>query len=101
MSRPEYEVRLFRIADDDLLEIIAFVAADRASAAETVLSKMEKNLTLLIRQPRLGRNPKEEDLARLGYRYLVVDTYLVFYAVEERTIFAHRILHGAQDYLRL
>jgi hypothetical protein len=47
-----------------------------------------------MKQPHLGRVPKEEGLARLGYRYLAVEDY------EGSTIFVHRILRGARDYLR-
>ena len=101
MSRPEYDVRLLRVAEDDLTEIVTYIAADRPSAAETVASKIEKNLGNLATHPHLGRIPKEEDLARLGYRYLVVENYLIFYTIEGETIFVHRILHGARDYLRL
>ncbi|MBL7995484.1 type II toxin-antitoxin system RelE/ParE family toxin, partial [bacterium] len=36
-----------------------------------------------------------------GYRYLIVDNYLIFYTIEEETIFVHRIIHGARDYRRL
>lgn len=101
MKRPEYDIRLLRIAEDDLTEIVSYIAADRPSAADAVASKIEKNFALLTKHPHLGRIPKEEDLARLGYRYLVIDDYLVFYIIEGEAIFLHRILHGARDYLRL
>jgi len=101
VSRPEYSLRLLRIAEDDLTEIVTYIAADQPSAAEALASKIEKNLALLSKHPYLGRIPKEEDLASLGYRYLVVDRYLVFYTIEEATVLVHRILHGARDYLRL
>jgi len=101
VSQPEYGIRLLRVAEDDLTEILTYIAADRPSAAEIVLSKIEKNLSLLSKNPHLGRIPKEEDLARLGYRYLVVDNYLIFYIIEEQTIYVHRVVHGARDYLRL
>ena len=101
MSRPEFDVRLLRIAEDDLTEIVTYIAADRPTSAEAVAAKIERNLALLSKNPQLGRIPKEEDLARLGYRYLVVDNYLIFYTIEQETIYVHRILHGARDYLRL
>ncbi len=40
-------------------------------------------------------------LARMGYRHLIVENYLIFYEIENRTIFVHRILDGARDYLSL
>jgi len=101
VSRTEYTVRLLRVAEDDLTEIITYIAADRPSAAETVLLKIEKNLALLSKNPRLGRIPKEEELEQSGYRYLVILDYLVFYTIEGKSIYVHRILHGARDYLSL
>ena len=97
MSQPKYHIKLLRVAEEDFTEIITYIAADRPSAAEALATKIEKNLQLLAQNPRLGRVPKEEDLAR-HYRYLVVENYLIFYAIEGETILVHRILHGARDY---
>ena len=101
MSRPECSVRLLRIAEDDLTEIVTYIAADRPSAAEKLAARIEKNLHLLARNPQSGRIPKEEELLRVGYRYLIVEDYLIFYTIEGQTILVHRILHGARDYLNL
>jgi plasmid stabilization system protein ParE len=98
MSRFKYDVRLLRIAEDDFSEIVTYISADRPSGGEALARKIEKNLILLSKNPHLGRVPKEGELARLHYRYLVVEDYLVFYTNEGRTIYVHRILHGARDY---
>lgn len=37
----------------------------------------------------------------MGYRYLIVDDYLIFYTVEQRSIYVHRIIHGARNYSSL
>ncbi len=101
MSRRKYRIQLLRVAEDDFTEIVSYIAADRPSAADALASKMEKSLRLLSLSPHLGRVPKEEELARLHYRYLVVENYLIFYTIEGQTIYVHRILHGARDYLTL
>ncbi len=101
MSQPEYTIRLLRVAEDDLTEIITYIAADRPSAAEKLAARIEKALQLLSRNPRAGRLALEEELLSLGYRYLVVEKYLIFYTIERHTIYVHRILHGARDYLKL
>ena len=98
MSRPDYGVRLSRLAEEDLAEIVSYVAADRPSAAEEVAHRIEKTLQLLSKNPRLGGVPTEEQLVRLGYRYLVIENYLVFYTIEGTIIYVHRIIHGARDY---
>jgi toxin ParE1/3/4 len=92
---------LLRIAEEDLREIVAYIADDRSSAAEALATKIEKNLTFLAKNPHLGRIPKEEELVSMGYRYLVVEDYLIFYKLEGPTMLVHRIIHGARDYLSL
>ena len=101
MSRIKYTVRFLRIAEDDFAEIITYISADRASAAEALVKKIEKNLKLLSQNPHLGRVPKEDELAKLHYRYFIVENYLIFYTIEGRTIYIHRLLHGARDYISL
>jgi toxin ParE1/3/4 len=101
MKRLDYDIRLLRVAEDDLTEIVHYIFADRPSAAEALASKIEKNLIRLSKDPHLGRIPGEDELARMKYRYIVIDNYLLFYTIEEETILVHRILHGARDYLKL
>jgi toxin ParE1/3/4 len=101
VSPRKYNIRLLRAAENDLAEIVLYIAADHPSAAEALATKIEKSIRLLSDNPYLGQTPKEEELAKLGYRYLVVDNYLVFYIIERQTIYIHRILHGARDYLSL
>jgi toxin ParE1/3/4 len=99
--KPRYHIRLLRAAEDDLTEIVTYIAADRPQAAEALATKIEKAIELLSHNPYLGKVPQEGDLAGLGYRYLVVQNYLVFYIIEGKTAYVHRILHGARDYLNL
>ena len=98
MPKDKYQVRLLGIAEEDFTEIISFIAADNPTAADAIANKIEKNLELLSENPNLGRIPKEEEIRNLGYRYLIVHNYIIFYTIEEKTIFIHRILHGARNY---
>ena len=101
MPTDKYQVRLLSIAEEDFTEIISFIAADNSIAANAIANKIEKNLELLSENPNLGRIPREEEIRILGYRYLIVQNYLIFYTMEEKTIFVHRILHGARNYKTL
>ncbi|MCK6463168.1 type II toxin-antitoxin system RelE/ParE family toxin [bacterium] len=97
----KYEIHLLRIAEQDFYEIIDFISSDSQSSAEKVADSIENNLSHLTAHHQLGRVPKEPELAGAGFRYLVVENYLIFYTIEEQTIFVHRIIHGARDYRRL
>ncbi|PKP44288.1 MAG: type II toxin-antitoxin system mRNA interferase toxin, RelE/StbE family [Bacteroidetes bacterium HGW-Bacteroidetes-12] len=101
MSKSNFIVRLLSIAEEDFTEIISFIAADNLKAAEDLANKIEKNLGLLSQNPLLGKTPSDPDIKILGYRYLIIENYLAFYTIEQRTIFIHRILHGARNYKSL
>jgi toxin ParE1/3/4 len=101
MPTDRYQVRLLSIAEEDFTEIVSFIAADNLNAANTIADKIEKNLELLSGNPNLGRISREEEIRNLGYRYLIVQNYLIFYIIETKIILVHRILHGARDYKSL
>jgi toxin ParE1/3/4 len=101
VSRPKHVVRLLRVAENDLADIVAYIAAERPSAAISQMAKIEKSLGLLGSNPYLGKLPNDQHLIELGYRCLIVDDYLAFYTIEEQTVLVHRIIHGARDFLNL
>ena len=64
-------VKLLSIAEDDIAEIVTYIAAENVIAAAKFADKVGARLAQLADYPSLGRIPAEEELARLGYRYLV------------------------------
>ena len=101
MKKPKCTIRFLGAAQEDFNDIISYIAAENRPAAEATAVKIERSLARLSNYPHLGRIPKEEDLIRLGYRFIVVENYLIFYTLEEQTIWVHRIIHGARDYINL
>jgi len=101
MSKTKYRIRLLQIAEEDFTEIVSYIAADSPSAANTLANKIEKNLELLSDNPKLGRIPRDEEIRNLGYRYIIIQNYIIFYTIDERTILVHRILHSARNYKSL
>ena len=98
MPQNEFKVRLLDLAEQDLLEIIAYVAAENPTAAEKLLDKFETTRANLSVFPKSGAVPKDGQLTAKGYRYSVVENYLIFYTIKESAILLHRIVHGARDY---
>jgi len=101
MPTDKYEIRLLTIAEEDFNEIISFIAADDPNAAEKTALKIERNLELLSENPLLARIPRDEDIKKIGYRFLVAQNYIIFYTIETRIIFIPRIIHGARNYKAL
>ena len=81
MPTDKFQVRLLNAAEEDFTEIVTFIASDNPTAADAIADRIEKNIELLIENPNLGRIPRDEDIRNLGYRYLVVQNYLIFYTV--------------------
>lgn len=101
MKQAKYTVRLLQAAEEDLNEAITYIALDNPAAAKALADKIENSLSNLSSYPFIGKVPNEEELAGMGYRFLVVQNYLIFYTIEHRVIWVHRIIHGARDYLSL
>jgi len=101
VSSAQHEVRLLRLAEEDLSEIISYVTADRPNVAEKLLDRFNTKLVVLATSPHIGHLPHEISLKQLGYRYLVLDNYLIFYVIDGYVIYVHRIIHGAKDYKNL
>ena len=101
MRPSKYTVRLLSIAEQDLSELISYLAAENPRTATEVLDHIENRLQTLTAHPFAGRVPHNPKLTALGYRVLVIDNYLVFYKVKSKTVLVYRILHGARDILHM
>ncbi len=101
MPKSKLQIRLLKIAEEDFTEIVSYIAADNINAANTLANKIEKNLELLSDNPKLGRIPRDEEIRNLGYRYIIIQNYIIFYTIDEKTILVHRILHSARNYKSL
>ncbi len=98
MPKDKYRILFLKIAEEDFTEIILYIAADNPKAANAIANKIEKNLELLSENPLLGRIPRDEEIRNLRYRYLIVQNYIIFYTIENKNIYVHRILHSARNY---
>ena len=96
---PKYQIDVTEAAEQDLMEIADYIAADNPSATLKLANKIEKNILKLENYPFIGAIPKVRRLARKGYRMLVVDDYLVFYVLlDDKRVEIRRILSGKRDY---
>jgi addiction module RelE/StbE family toxin len=94
----QYEVRYLKTAECDLYGIFDYISQDNPLAAEALLEKIDNSISRLAYNPFLGRVPKDDRLKNKGYRMLVVEKYLAFYIVKNKTIQIRRIIHGARNY---
>jgi len=94
-----YKVFLDNEAEDDLLDIYRYVAAnDSIRQADRVLAALTQACQKLRTVPLRGHIPPE--LERIGvpdFREVRYKPYRIFYSVQKRTVFIHCILDGRRD----
>ena len=90
------------IAVDDMDEIFSYISKDNSVGAENLLKKIADRIIGLAVFPNMGSVLSEDEyiLINRGYRFIVVQPYLVFYRIIDNNVIIHRILHGRRDYLR-
>ena len=93
----KYTLRYLPIAVDDLIAIFDWIANDSPAHADAFIRKLDQQVLSLKKHPFLGRIPRDEKLKDFGYRVLIIETYLVFYIVRNKTVEIHRVIHGSRN----
>ena len=86
---------------DDLRGITDYIARDDEERALEVIDEIDAALDRLEDFPESGAVPSDAALARMGYRVLVVSSFLIFSTIEEETVEVHRVIHGRRRYAHL
>lgn len=96
------KIKYTPIAIDDMDEIFSYISKDNVTSAEILLEKITAGISRLDEFQNMGSVMSDEEytLVASGYRFIVIQPYLVFYRIIDDTNVIHRILHGRRDYLR-
>ena len=89
----KYEVKIFSTAKQDLLEIIDYLNTLSPETALRYYDKLTEEIGGLSHMPERCPRPRDLALAAKGYRYLIVENYLVFYTISGQTVQIQRILY--------
>lgn len=94
----EYNIKIFPLAKQDLLDIIEYLNTLSPQAAirhyDSIIDKIGSLKIMPNRCPII----KLPHLKHRGYRVLIVDNYSVFFIVNENTVEVRRILYGRRKY---
>lgn len=96
-----YKVKIYPTAQQDLREIADYLNTLSPSAALRYYDKLTEEIAGLSTMPERCPKPRNLALAAKGYRYLIVENYLIFYVVSGGTVQIRRILYGRRDYRAL
>ena len=96
-----YKVKIYPSARRDLEEIIEYLNTLSKETALKYYDTLVKEIGSLSRMPDRCPHPRDIALAAIGYRFLAVKNYLVFYVVIGDTVQIRRILYAKRDYIHL
>lgn len=99
-------MRKIKISEDaycDIEEMFSYISQDSKKTASKLRQEIYDRIKSLQEFPFIGPAVSEEDApgADRGYRYIVVNPYLVFYRVMDNRIVIARILHARQNWLQV
>jgi len=100
-----YNINITKPAETDLLDAATYIMdqLQNPTAANRLLDEVEKAVQSLDTMPQRYPVVNDDVLARLGYRFMPVQNYLVFYIIREEinTVVIHRFLYGRRDWLTI
>lgn len=90
-------------AIDDLDLIFDYISTENYVAAHSLLDKLESGINKLKEFPKLGAVLPANELSYIenGYRFLTINSYMIFYRIEEEKVIIARILDSRRDWLFL
>jgi plasmid stabilization system protein ParE len=90
-------------AERDLGDLFLYIQdkLQNPIAARNIARKILQRTQMLTNFPELGSNLVNIDLGLDGYRYLLIDSYLVTYNVTDEEVCIVRILYARSDYVQL
>ena len=97
------EIKLSEAAIVDLQQKKEYIANDLGNekAAVNTISKITKDLRILVDYPRAGAPLSSVVDLETDYRFLVCGNYTAFYREYDNTVEVSRILYGRRDFMRV
>ena len=93
-----YKVKIYPAAKRDLQQIVDYLNTLSAQVALRYYDLLVEQISSLSHMPFRCPRPRDAALAAKGYRYLLVEKYLVFYVVAGDTVQIRRILYARRNY---
>jgi toxin ParE1/3/4 len=97
------ELRVSPEAANDLREIRKYIAVqlDAPVADQKPVSRILQSMRRLADFPKSGPTLSSALNIETDYRIQVCGNYLIFYRMEQQTVYIVRVLYGKRDYMKL
>ena len=96
--KQNYEVIWSEVAENDLIQIVEYIAINDLSNALKVLKKIKERVALLTTAPQRGRIvPELKDHGILQYRELIIKPWRVVYRISNQDVYVLVVLDARQN----
>ena len=97
----KYKVKIYPAAQMDLNNIVSYLNTLSPQAAIRYYDLLVEKIGSLVEIPERCPFVRDIALKAKGYRYLIVENYLVFFVIKGDTVQIRRILYNKRQYKRL
>lgn len=94
----KYKIKIYSTAKMDLQDIISYLNTLSPQAAIKYYDLIVEKIGGLAEMPERCPFVRDIVLKAKGYRYLIIENYLVFFVVKADTVQIRRILYGKRNY---
>ena len=95
---PKYEIIWTNVAENDLKDIIEYIAIDSHRNALTILTNIKQHASTLYTLPERGRIvPELQAQGILQYRELIVPPWRLIYRIDERKIYVLSVIDSRRN----
>jgi len=100
-----YKLKISKLYDSDVDSCYDYInnTLKNPTAAYNLISEIKEKLIFICENPKIRPLVKDDYLANLGYRLLIIKNYLLFYIIgeDDKHIKIVRFLHGRRDWMNL
>jgi len=95
---PKYKVIWANVADNDLTNIIEYIAEDSPQNALTILKKIRQKASHLSTLPERGRIvPELQDQGIIQYRELIISPWRLIYRISGGKVYVLSVIDSRQN----
>lgn len=94
----KYKIRIYPHAKMDLNDIVSYLNTLSAQAAIRYYDLLVEKIGSLSGMPEKCPFVRDIALKAKGYRYLIVESYIVFFVIKSDTVQIRRIIYGMRNY---
>lgn len=94
----KYKIRIYPHAKTDLKEVVSYLNTLSPQAAIRYYDLIVEKISSLSEMPERCPFVRDVALKAKGYRYLIVESYIVFFVIKSEAVQIRRIVYGKRNY---